>query len=84
MRTGQQQPHQKWKAGTIQEDRVDVHQCERPQAQRRTRKPRRGGGRGRSPAEFEAIMAELKLSYPKVIEHAVQAIVRGGCPDVPV
>lgn len=49
-------------------------------AQERARNPRLGGGRG--PDEFLAIMAELKLPYPKFIDYAVPGNRQCGvCPQ---
>jgi sulfur dioxygenase len=49
-------------------------------AQERERNPRLGGGRPL--AEFITIMHELKLAYPKFIDHAVPGNRRCGvCPD---
>ena len=52
-------------------------------AQEKTRNPRLGGER--SEAEFVAIMAELKLAYPKFIDFAVPSNRQCGVcsPDVP-
>lgn len=49
-------------------------------AQEKARNPRLGGGK--SQAEFESIMAALKLPYPKFIDHALPGNRRCGvCPD---
>jgi len=49
-------------------------------AQERLRNPRLGGGKSLS--EFRAIMLELKLPYPKFIDHAVPGNRQCGvCPD---
>ena len=52
-------------------------------AQERTRNPRLGGER--TPQEFVRLMAELKLPYPKFIDHAVPGNLQcGECPtDLP-
>lgn len=48
--------------------------------QEKSRNPRLGGDR--SQAEFEALMAELNLPYPKFIDHAVPGNRQCGvCPD---